>query len=99
MGFADWCAVAWKVDRVGINAYTVKAVIRNYMELSASELKKKGSFKIGGYMELKLKKQPARPCRKGVNPVTKEPCVFKPKPASMTVHTCALKKFLDLLSK
>ena len=54
MGFADWRAVAWKVNRVGINAYTVKAVIRNYMELAASELKKKGSFKIGGYMELKL---------------------------------------------
>ena len=96
---ADWRAVAWMCDREGIDYLTVKKVIRNYMELAASELRKNGSFKIGGYMALKLTKKPARPCRKGVNPFTFDICVFKPKPASMTVRTRALKKFLDLLNK
>ena len=30
--------------------------------------------------------------RKGVNPLTKEPCVFKAKPASMKARVLALKK-------
>merc|ERR1712048_286846 len=63
----------------------VKAVITGYMELAAAELKKNGVFKIGGVFNMKLKKKPAKPARKGVNPFTKEPCVFKAKPASKTV--------------
>jgi hypothetical protein len=42
---------------------------------------------------MKLKKKPARPARKGVNPFTKEPCVFKAKPASKTVRALPMKKF------
>merc|ERR1711990_164081 len=60
----------------------VKAVVTTYLELAASELKKNGKFKLGGVLNMKLKKKPARPARKGVNPFTKEPCVFKAKPAS-----------------
>merc|ERR1711865_1047155 len=52
----------------------VKAVITTYVELAAAELKKNG--------KIKLKKKPAKAARKGVNPFTKEPCVFKAKPAS-----------------
>merc|ERR1712233_143821 len=66
----------------------VKSVITGYMELAASELKKNGSFKLGGVLNMKLKKKPAKPARKGINPFTKEPCVFKAKPASKTVRCC-----------
>ena len=64
-------------EKTGTKSKDVKAVITNYMELAASELKKNGAFKIGGCLNLKLKKKPARPARKGVNPFTKEPCVFQ----------------------
>merc|ERR1739845_224643 len=47
---------------------------------SAEELKKTGSFKLAGMLNMKLKKKPATPARKGINPFTKEPCVFKAKP-------------------
>merc|ERR1712032_344420 len=63
----------------------VKTVITSYIELAATELKKNGSFKLGGVLNMKLKKKPAKPARKGINPFTKEPCVFKAKPASKTV--------------
>merc|ERR1712107_353990 len=74
----------------------VKAVITAYMELAAGELKKTGAFKIGGVLNMKLKKKPAKPARKGVNPFTKEPCVFKAKPASKTVRCLPMKKLKEM---
>ena len=40
---------------------------------------------------MKLKKKPATKARKGVNPFTKEPCVFKTKPASKIVRVLPMK--------
>ncbi len=62
------------------------------LDLAATELKKNGKFKLGGVLNTKLKKKPARAARKGVNPSTKEPCVFKAKPASKTVRVLPMKK-------
>ena len=55
-------------------------------------------LRLAGALNLKLKKKPARPARKGVNPFTKEPCVFKAKPASKTVRALPLKKFKELIN-
>ena len=71
----------------------VKAVITSYIELVASELKKIGKFKLGGVLNMKLKKKAAQAARKAVNPFAKEPCVFKAKPASKTVRVLPMKKF------
>ncbi len=49
-------------------------------------MKKNGKSKLGGSLNMKLKKKLATKARKGVNPFTKEPCVFKAKPASKTVR-------------
>merc|ERR1719329_492043 len=62
----------------------VKSVIVAYLDLAATELK--------------LKKKPARPARKGVNPFTKEPCVFKAKPASKTVRALPMKKLKEMIN-
>merc|ERR1712107_349661 len=85
-------------EKSGLKSKDVKAVVTNYVELAASELKKNGSFKFGGCLNLKLKKKPARPARKGVNPFTKEPCVFKAKPASQTVRALAMKKLKEMVN-
>ena len=46
---------------------------------------------------MKLKKKPAtNKARKGVNPFTKEPCVFKAEPASKTVRVLPMKKFKEM---
>merc|ERR1711957_385845 len=76
----------------------VKAIVTNYMELAATELKKNGKFKLGGVLNMKLKKKPAKAARKGVNPFTKEPCVFKAKPASKTVRVLPMKKFKEAVN-
>jgi len=76
----------------------VKTVMTTYMELAASELKKNGTFKVGGCLNLKLKKKPATAARKGINPFTKEPCVFKAKPASKTVRALAMKRLKEMIN-
>merc|ERR1711924_224566 len=71
---------------------------RRSLQRCLGEIKKNGSFKLGGMLNLKLKKKPATPARKGVNPFTKEPCVFKAKPASKTVKALAMKKLKEALN-
>merc|ERR1712187_28716 len=70
-------------ETTGLKQKAVKGVMEAIMGVAADQLKKTGSFKIAGALNLKL--NPATPARKGVNPFTKEPCVFKAKPASKTV--------------
>jgi len=76
----------------------VKSVVTSYLELAAGELKKNGKFKLGGLLNMKLKKKPAVAARKGVNPFTKEPCVFKAKPASKTVRVLPMKKLKEMVN-
>ena len=91
-------AAAAVASSTGLKAKDVKAVVASYMEVVAGQVKKNGAFKVGGALNLKLKKKPARPARKGVNPFTKEPCVFKAKPASQTVKAYPMKKLKDLIN-
>merc|ERR1712048_865684 len=79
-------------ETAGLKPKDVKAAVEGLLDIAAEQLKKSGSFKLGGALNLKLKKKPARPARKGVNPFTKEPCVFKAKPASKTVRAFPMKK-------
>merc|ERR1711948_104343 len=77
---------------VGVKPKQAKQVVEAVMGVAASELKKSGSFRLAGMLNLRLKKKPAVPARRGVNPFTKEPCVFKAKPASKTVRVLPMKK-------
>merc|ERR1711879_81724 len=82
----------------GLKAKDVKAVVEGIVTVAADQLKKSGTFKLAGALNLKLKKKPARPARKGVNPSTKEPCVFKAKPASKTVRALPMKKLKEMIN-
>merc|ERR1719359_1027813 len=85
-------------ESTGVKPRDVKGALEAYVGVVVDQIKKNGSFKFGGALKLKLKKSPAKPARKGVNPFTKEPCVFKAKPASKTVRALPLKKFKDLVN-
>merc|ERR1719230_2138505 len=85
-------------ETAGLKPKKVKTVVESYLGVCATELKKTGSFKIGQALKLKLKRKPATPARKGVNPFTKEPCVFKAKPASKAVKGFALRKLKDAVN-
>merc|ERR1711941_262539 len=85
-------------ETTGLKTKDVKGTIESIMGVAAGELKKTGSFKLAGMLNMKLKKKPATPARKGVNPFTKEPCVFKAKPASKTVKVLAMKKLKEAIN-
>merc|ERR1711972_735818 len=86
-------AYAAVAEKAGLKPKDVKGAVEGLLAVAAAQLKKSGSFKIGGALNLKLKTKPATPARKGVNPFTKEPRVFKAKPASKTVRGFPMKKF------
>ena len=59
-----------------------------------ASLKSHGQFKIMG-LNVKVKKTPATPARKGKNNLTGEMVTFKAKPASKTVRASAMKKLKE----
>merc|ERR1719152_64487 len=84
-------------ETTGLKTKDAKGVVEALMDVAVSEVKKSGSFKFAGLLNMKLKNKPATKARKGVNPFTKEPCVFKAKPASKTVKCFAMKKLKEML--
>merc|ERR1711904_749151 len=79
-------------ETTGMKTKDVKGVVDAFMGVAVEQVKKSGSFKFAGMLNMKLKNKPATKAKKGINPFTKEPCVFKAKPASKTVKGFAMKK-------
>merc|ERR1712115_431454 len=84
-------------ETTGLKTKDVKGVVDALMGVAVEQVKKAGSFKLAGMLNMKLKNKPATKARKGVNPFTKEPCVFKAKPASKTVRCLPMKKLKEML--
>ena len=85
-------------ESAGLKPKDVKGAVEGILTLAAEQMKKAGSFKLAGMLNLKLKVRPATKARKGVNPFTKEPCVFKAKPASKTVKAIPMKKLKEMVN-
>ena len=81
----------------GLQPKDVKSAVEGIFTLAVEQMKKSGKFNLAGMFILKLKARPATMTRKGVNPLTKEPCVFKGKPASKTIKVRPLKKLSKLV--
>ena len=62
-------------------------------------MKKRGpnAFSWPGIMKMKVVMKPARKARKGINPFTGEPTVFKAKPASRKVKILPLKQLKEMV--
>ena len=54
-------------ETTGLKSKDVKGVMEALVGVAADQLKKAGSFKIAGALNLKLKSKPATPARKGVD--------------------------------
>merc|ERR1711953_935901 len=84
-------------ETMGLKTKDVKSVVEAFMGVAVEQVKKSGSFKLAGMLNMKLKNKPATKAKKGTNPFTKEPCVFKAKPASKTVRCLPMKKLKAML--
>eukprot|EP00927_Polykrikos_kofoidii_P070083 TRINITY_DN6595_c0_g1_i10.p1 TRINITY_DN6595_c0_g1~~TRINITY_DN6595_c0_g1_i10.p1 ORF type:complete len:123 (-),score=28.83 TRINITY_DN6595_c0_g1_i10:99-428(-) len=91
-------AFATVAEQTGMTPKDVKGAVEGLLDIAVAQLKTAGKFNFAGVLMMKLKKKPAVPARKGVNPFTKEPCVFKAKPASQTVKAFASKKFKTMIN-
>jgi DNA-binding protein HU-beta len=76
----------------------IKKVLETLQTIGHKELKKNGSFVIPGFVKLVLVKKPATKARKGINPFTKEPTVFKAKPARKVVKARPVKAIKDAIA-
>jgi DNA-binding protein HU-beta len=76
----------------------VKGVLESIAEIGQRELKKTGVFVVPGLVKMLVIKKPATKERKGINPFTKEPTVFKAKPARKVVKARPVKAAKDAVA-
>ncbi len=75
------------------------AVFEQHGVLIANSIGKKGPgvFNIPGLMKITVTRKPATKEREGINPFTKEPTIFKAKPARNVVKVRPLKGLKDMV--
>ena len=76
----------------------VKGVLETLCELGYAQLNKHGSFVVPGFAKFVVVKKTATKARKGVNPFTGEPTVFKAKPARKVVKARPVKAAKDAVA-
>src|SRR5205085_3549883 len=75
----------------------VKGVLETLASVGYKELKKTGAFVVPGFAKFVVIRKPATKARKGINPFTKEPTVFKAKPARKLIKARPVKAAKDAL--
>lgn len=76
----------------------VKGILEAFVTVGHKELKKAGVFVAPGFAKFVVVKKPATKERKGVNPFTGEPAVFKAKPARKIVKARPVKAVKDVVA-
>lgn len=86
-------------DHVGISKKEAGAVFAVMGDMIQADLKKGavGAFTVPGMMKVSVVRKPATKARKGINPFTKEPTIFKAKPARNVVKVRPMKGLKDLV--
>jgi DNA-binding protein HU-beta len=82
----------------GMTRKDVKGVIESLAEIGYKELKKAGAFFVPGFAKFVVIKKPATKARKGINPFTKEPTLFKAKPARKIIKARPVKAAKDAIA-
>lgn len=89
--------IASIAEETELSKKQVSAVLDAMNALIYQQLGKKGPGEvlIPKLVKLRAVKKPAQRERKGLNPFTKQPQVFKAKPASVKIRAIAVKAFKD----
>jgi len=69
----------------------VKGVIESLASIGYKELNRAGAFVVPGFAKFVVIRKPATKERSGINPFTKEPMIFKAKPARKVVRARPVK--------
>jgi DNA-binding protein HU-beta len=76
----------------------VKAIIESIATIGYKELNKTGAFLVPGFAKFVVIRKPATKARSGINPFTKEPTIFKAKPARKIVRARPVKAAKDAVA-
>jgi nucleoid DNA-binding protein len=76
----------------------VKQLLESLATIGHKELKKNGTFVLPGFIRFVVIKKPATKARKGINPFTKEPTVFKAKAARKVLKGRPVKAVKDAVA-
>src|SRR6186713_839283 len=82
-------------EQEGLSKKDVKSVLESLVSVGHKEMKKSGTFLLPGFAKFVVIKKPATKERQGINPFTKEPTVFKAKPARKIVRARPVKAAKD----
>jgi DNA-binding protein HU-beta len=82
-------------ERSGLNKKQAATVLDAVSEVVTTQLKSSGEVTIPGLIRLSVSTKEATPEREGINPFTKEPTVFKAKPARKVVKARPMKALKD----
>jgi DNA-binding protein HU-beta len=82
-------------DEASVAKRDVKAVIESLATVAYKEMKKSGEFLLPGFAKFIVVKKPATKERTGINPFTKEPTVFKARPARKLLKVRPVKSAKD----
>ena len=82
-------------DEASLPKKDVKAVIESMATVAYKEMKKSGEFLLPGFAKFIVVKKPATKERTGINPFTKEPTVFKARPARKILKVRPVKAAKD----
>ncbi len=86
--------IATKTD---LKKRQVGAVFDELSKVIQRDIRQSGVFNLLGLMKIKVVRKPATKARKGINPFTKEPIVFKAKPARNAVKVQPLKSLKSMV--
>ena len=86
------------VEATGTPRKGVTTYLKALTALIGADLQKHGLFTLPGLAKILVVKKPATKARKGINPFTKEPTVFKAKPARKVVRARPVKAAKDAVA-
>ena len=84
-------------EATGLRRKEVATVMGALAALIAYDMTRGGKFTLPGLAKMSVVKKAATKARKGINPFTKEPTIFKAKPARKIVKIRPLKALKDFV--
>jgi nucleoid DNA-binding protein len=86
--------------KTGLSKKQISTVFDSLTDVIGGELGKKGPglFTIPGLLKLKVVRKPATKAKQGINPFTKQPMIYKAKPARNVVKALPLKSLKEMVT-
>ena len=84
-------------EKTGMNRKQATATLNTLNAIAVEQLGQSGELVIPGLVKLNVAEKPATQEREGINPFTKQPMVFKAKPARRIVKAHPVKALKDAL--